>query len=206
MAALGFAEAPAKKSKRPSFFALLYAQVAGVIGALAAMALLSNVIDLGLKGLVAEVFAMWTEKVRPLIGMPLHWAIESLPAWMRFDPPVILKDYLALGFTLWLSTLRSIFMVFGVPQLRWHHVLGEIGAYVLTFFGLVFFWPLAVILMFTDTRDFGNVVSELGEDVETSPFRRVGAGSLRKLRLTFGLAVAPLIYLVLLLAAGHWLA
>jgi hypothetical protein len=206
MADTGFADTPLAARKGPSFIALLYAQFAGVIGALAAMALLSNIIDLGLKGLVADVFAMWTGKVRPLIGMPLQWAIDALPDWMRFDPPVILKDYVALGFTLWLSTLRSIFMVFGMPQLRWHQLLGEIGAYVMTFFGLVFLWPVAVILMFTDTKDFGQVVSELGEDVGTRPFRRAGLGSLGKLRMTFGLAIAPLIYLIVLLVAGHWLA
>jgi hypothetical protein len=126
---------------------------------------------------------------------------------MRFDPPAILKDYVGLGFTLWLSTLRSIFMVFGRPQLRWHHVLGEIGAYILTFFGLVFFWPAAVILMLVDTKQFGEVVSELGETIEgRNPLASAGRASLRKLRLTFGLAVAPLIYLIVLLGIGNWLA
>src|SRR5262245_43615072 len=112
MAAYGFAEVPGARRKGPSFFTLLYAQIAGVLGALAALALSSNFIDLGLKGVVGEVFTMWNEKVRPLVSIPIHLAINALPAWMHFEPPVILKDYLALGFTLWLSTLRSIFIVF----------------------------------------------------------------------------------------------
>ena len=206
MGAVGIAGAKGSSKRGPSFLALLYAQVAGVVGALAAMALVSNVVDLGLHGVVAEMFKMWTEKVRPLIGIPIHWAIQSLPIWMRFEPPTILKDYLGLGFTLWLSTLRSIFIVFGAPHLRWHQFLGEIVAYVLTFFGLVLFWPVAVVLMFTDTKGMGNVLSELGENIESADTARLAGGGLRKLRLTFGLAIAPLLYLVLLLVVGHWLA
>lgn len=193
-----------QQRKSPSFVWLLYVQVAGVTGALAAMAFLSNIVTLNLTGIVAEMFTVWTEKVRPLIGIPLHWAIEALPARLQFDPPTFLKDYVGLGFTLWLSTLRSMFMMFGMPELRWHQFLREIGAYALTFVGLVLFWPIVIVLMFTDTRQLADLVSQMGERTgeDGAAVQRTGLG---RLRLTFGLALAPLVYLVLMLALGRWL-
>lgn len=159
---------------------IMYGQVAAMLGAFSLLALLSNFGDLGLRGVIREAFEMWAEYVRPLVGQPLQWLADAF-GW-QIALPTVAKDYVAVGFVLGLSLLRTVsilrratFSTFGL---------------ILAFGVLPIGWPLFIAAMLLAIFFEGD----------RSP------RALRRGTTFISVFLAPLVYLALLFAANTWLA
>jgi hypothetical protein len=169
-------------------FYLIYSQVAAVIGAFALAAFLSELVELNWRGVLAELIGFWGLYVRPSVDWLLSHTIILLVKWVfHFElfVPLILKDYLGVGLVLTASIFRATranILYF------WQFVRATL---VVTLgwpvFLLVFLWEVAWFVF----------VWRIGS------YRY--ASRLREWALVSLLAISPLIYLALLLAANYLL-
>jgi hypothetical protein len=137
---------------------LAYQQVAGVLGAFAFAALVGHFVHLHWQGIVAELIGSWNAYVRPAVSFAFDVTIVAavkLLLHRTVEIPLILRDYLSVGFILLLSTLRSLRLI---PR----DTIARMAPWVRTpfmFFGFrgnsfllslctVFIWPYLVLKYF----------------------------------------------------------
>jgi hypothetical protein len=87
----------------------VYQQVAAIIGSFALLAFLTNFVHFDWRGWLETLIGMWGQYVRPPVRWLLHYTIEMPLGWVGWHVhlPAWLHDYLAAGFVLAASVLRT---------------------------------------------------------------------------------------------------
>lgn len=163
-----------------SLFWGIYGQIAAIFGALSLLVFVGHFFDVGLKGVLRDAVQWWIDNVRPVVGAPVQWLINQLPESWRFELSPLWKDYLGVGVVSALAFVRAMFRM--VPSVR-----GGMPLVMLLLFGLgiVLAWPAWTIFGIVGFL----VLSSQGEADAT----------------IWVMALSPLIYLGLALAANEWL-
>jgi hypothetical protein len=177
-----------------SLFWLAYGQIAAMLGALSMLVFLTHLFDFELRGAVRDAVGVWTQVVRPLVGDPIQWLVNFLPANWRFEVGGIVKDYFAVALTFALSNLRAVlrFLPDELLSVGLHRVGLFFGGLLmlvalvrlLALWLLWLLWPLLVPILLIGPLTGVKQIAD----------RTVALSTL-----------APLIYLGLLFAANAWL-
>lgn len=129
------------------FLWFVYSQAAAMLGAFSLLVFLSHFFDFGLKGIIADAMAVWNGSVRPMIGRPLQWIVDLLPASLRFHLTDLQKDYCAVGLVAVFSAARIAIrdrLFLGRTPI-WHGAwIAEIVSHLWGLIWLFFFWPVAL--------------------------------------------------------------
>jgi hypothetical protein len=89
----------------------VYQHVAGVLGAFALAAVLSHIVDLDWRGLIAYFVGYWDDYVRPAVKLALDTIVVAPLRWLfswHFEVPLVIRDYLSVGAIFGLSVLRAL--------------------------------------------------------------------------------------------------
>lgn len=92
---------------------ILYQQVAGVIGAFSLSALLSHFVTIDWRGILHVLATAWDAYVRPTVSFVLNNTVVALLEVIfrvHLKIPLIVRDYLSVGFVLVISSLRAMWI------------------------------------------------------------------------------------------------
>ncbi len=190
-------------AKGIGFGYIIYQHVAGVLGAFALIAFLGHFVHLDWRGALVVLVGVWDTVVRPAVKGIFDATIVAFLKWAfdwHLDVPLIARDYLSVGLLVFLSELRSTFVPGGQGprsvKIVFRSALYDSYISVLTPLPkCLLFWPFAVMRHLRYVR------------YSIIPSRRViiWKGGRRKLFIEHSMALLPLIYCLLLVAANYML-
>lgn len=176
-----------QSGQRRNMAGLAYSQVAGVVGAITLASFFAHFVDW--RGAVSELVIWWSTMVRPLVSIFLDPVISFLNGvfGLELRVPVLVEDYLGVGFVLVFSRLRGSNVGWNDGSSRIarsikNNLVASIGLLVRT----ILIWPLEVMRLAEQAMFAGKKFGDRSkEDV---------AG----IRLTALLALLPALYFLVL--------
>jgi hypothetical protein len=204
----------------------VYQQVAGGFSAFGMLALVAGLWHIGMRGFLKNLVAIWDQTVRPATAFVMHGLVTVPLSWVHVhvEVPLAVRDYLSVGLVMALSFTRvhvnkkmATSLAVRVREWRKLPVSGSAsGQRILFAFGLMS-WPPALLLTWPLMLAMSLVYLVLiyplalllmsrSADGEVPPdVIQNGIRAQRRLGLSLARAVAPLLYLGVLLAINHWL-
>lgn len=88
---------------------VIYQQIASVVGAFALIVFFGHFVDFDWQGGIKILLDVWNEHVRPATKLVLDWTVVWFLRWAfdwHVEIPLIVRDYLAVGLTVFLSCIR----------------------------------------------------------------------------------------------------
>jgi hypothetical protein len=193
-----------------------YQQVAGVLGAIALMAFLADVLGLGLRSIVAKLISVWSQTIRPVVKWMVDGVVWPINHFLNLHivVPLRLRDYFAVGLILFFSinrtmttAMRNFANALGNDSTLDVNVRTSMSVYAGMLAACILVWPIMLLsilagwAMFLSSpwarrrlRNWGGRHLPSTDD-QFNAFLRAGA------RSNF-FSLLPFLYLVLLLVAN----
>lgn len=132
----------------------IYQQVAAVLGSFAFLVFLGNFVDIDWRSLLHELVEAWHDYVRPTVRWVVHIIVEVPLSWfgVQVEVPVLVRDYLAVGFVLIFSVVRVSVAGEGWSAAFRNILLPREGLHVLIWLPFVVLcWPLTLLVFVLET-------------------------------------------------------